>query len=153
MHSRSARSPSIVASLGVKHLLVLYTTGPSDLQSKADEVRVECKKAVPDLVVKIAGFPYNPNSEEFPRDFADSMADHIASFVQGVPESNVAFDIDRGLTLHKVALTQRIIQTENLVVSLYHEIRFKNWVEHGTERLFVFPRNENWSLAFMKFAL
>lgn len=139
---------TLVATLGVTDLLVLYTNGPSDLKKNAEKICQECKSVIPNLRAKPASFLYNPESSDFPRDFMHELKNRVAAFVAGVPANNTAFDIDRGLTLHKVALMQQIVQPVDKLLSLYHEMSDRNLVAHGTERILAFQRDESWELPF-----
>ena len=144
---------TLVATLGIQHLLVLYTKGPSDLEREAEEICHQCESASPGLTAQYRGFSYNPESADFPREFSEGIREHVDTFIGEVLASKVVFDIDRGLTLHKVALTQRIVQSENAMVSLYHEMSAGNFVVHGTERIFAFNLHDNWDKTFQRLEL
>ena len=136
---------TMVAALGIKHLLVLYTKAPDDFSGKASKIADQCLKIKGQLNrPKLVPFSYDSESENFPHDFTAELSQAVATFVKDIPEQNVIFDIDRGTTLHKLALIKNIIRPNNIIATLSHKMLNKYEVDHGTERIFLFTRDEDW---------
>lgn len=148
---RSEAIPVIAGVLGVTHVRVLYTTGPSNLASDALNIRDRVKAVIPGCEADTAGFDYDPDSSEYPKNFVQQLRSQIEVFTNGIPDENIAFDIDRGLTMHKIALIRNVIRPTNLVVSCHHEI-FEKMILHGTEQLMVWRGNDSLDVPFRPLA-
>lgn len=138
---------TMVAALGIKHLLVLYTKAPDDFSGKASKIADQCLKINPQLNrPELVPFFYDSESETFPYDFTAELSQAVATFVKHIPEQNIIFDIDRGTTLHKLALIKNIIRPNNIIATLSHKMLKTDpaHVDHGTERIFLFTRDEDW---------
>lgn len=139
----------IAGALGVKHVLILYTVGPSDMQADAEFARQQIRQALPNCDVTCAPFHYDPESAGFPRDFKETLQSAVRAFVDRTPGEQIVFDMDRGLTMHKFALQRFVIRPRNLVATLYHEMAERNRIKHGSERILAWRAADDWSRAFV----
>ena len=151
---------TMVTALDIRQLLVLYTrpaidrtddviNSPDDFSMKAAEITEQCLKRNPQLTEAIiVPFLYDSDSENFPYDFTTELSQAITTFVKDVPDQNVIFDIDRGTTLHKLALIKNVIRPNNIIATISHKMFSSKppQIDHGTERIFLFTKDEDWAM-------
>jgi len=142
--------PVLVGTFQVKRLLILYTTRGADNRKFADAIHLQCAPHLEEGSPAPVPFDYDPASRKFPCDFRDQLADAIDAFVREANESQVLFDIDRGLTLHKIALLRGIIRPDNLVATLTYRQVGRNLIEHGTEQVLVWRHRDDWLQEFKR---
>jgi len=89
---------------------------------------------------------YNLIFQYFPINSACAVAQAIAKFVSDILEGEIICGIDRGVTLDKLALINNIIRPNNIIATLSHKMLQTKpaHVDHGTERIFLFTRDEAW---------
>jgi len=152
--------PVLLGVLGIRKVLLLYTLEHSQrnlatrkrgdsMRAKAKLLRQHIRAAVPDCRVQIQAFCYNTESPAFPNDFRDSLKTAIEAFTKGHGDSEVVFDIDRGTTLHKLALAKFVIQPNHWLTTLYHEMH-QGAVRHGSERMILWRTGDDWDQAFQR---
>ncbi len=133
---RSEAIALIASTLKIPKALVLYTVGSGDLEAEARKTENEIRKMHPTCDVILEEFRYDPTSEDFPNDFAIGMIEAIKRFQGDAPNEKMVFDIDRGTTMHKIALLKRVIHDDSFLVTINHEMDSKGVdINHGTEKI------------------
>ena len=69
-------------------------------------------------------------------DCARMILKHTSDFLKSVEPNRVLFDIDRGLTIHKLALTGQVIQPGNILVTITYDFTPNRQVVHGSEQIY-----------------
>jgi hypothetical protein len=152
--------PVLLGVLDVHRVLLLYTLERSRsnqaMRKRGDSMRVKAKQlrkhilgAVPDCRVQLAAFCYDIRSPDFPYDFRDSLRTAIAAFTKNHEDSEVVFDIDRGTTLHKLALAKFVIRPNHWLTTIYHEMQ-RGAVRHGSERVILWRADDGWEQPFLR---
>lgn len=140
----------IAGALNIRRVLVLYTVGAVSMEGQARDTVKELNAMSRSCVAEMKPFRYDPASDAFPVDFVRDLEEQTAIFTDGVDDSQVVFDIDRGLTLHKLALSHRLIRKRHLVATLYHE-ELEKKIIHGTERILLWRGGNLWDTALIDF--
>ena len=61
----------------------------------------------------------------------------------------MVFDIDRGLTLHKIALLRHVIQPDHLLATLAHDFEGPGKIRHGSEQILLWRADDDWTTPFV----
>ncbi|TVP94679.1 MAG: hypothetical protein EA381_19725 [Planctomycetaceae bacterium] len=138
---------AIIGVLGIRKVLLLYTASEPQMQSKATDLYRQIKLNWPDCQCdEPVGFHFDTESNEFPGDFVASLRSQIDGFLAGTRDTEVAFDIDRGTTLHKLALC-KLIRPDHWMTTLVHPMENRKIV-HGAERLMLWRAGDDWTRPF-----
>jgi len=133
---RSEAITLIASTLEIPKVLVLYTVGPDDLTAEARNTKQEIQNMHPACEVILEEFQYDPTTKDFPSDFSRGMIEAIGRFQGDTPSEKMVFDIDRGTTMHKIALLTRVIHDQSFLVTIHHEMDSQTGdIKHGTEKI------------------
>lgn len=140
----------MVKTLQVSHVLILHTKGDDGLAEDAKRAQQQIEKNHPGCHVELKSFVYNTNSSLFPRDFKDSLIEAIETWSGYQTDARTVFDIDRGLTMHKLALLESVLQPDHLLVNLSVKILPGNKFDHGTEQMFLWQMRDGFQGPFVQ---
>lgn len=137
----------MIGLLGIRRVLLLYTQNQRQMFDKANELCRQIRELWPDgCCAEPAGFCFDDTSKEFPTDFFLSLRGQIESFLEGTEDTDVVFDIDRGTTMHKLALC-KLIRPNHWLTTLTHHWQ-NGKIKHGTERLKLWRVRDDWMRPF-----
>jgi hypothetical protein len=146
--TRATQPVKVIAqSLEVQSVLVLFTDG---MECEAESLQAELKKLIPHGSIQTASFSYDTTAPDFPTSFRHCLSQPIQSFCSDVAPERIVFDIDRGTTLHKIALLKYIIQPQNLLATLLHKQNANNQIDHGEEQILLWYAGDSWQQPFEK---
>ena len=116
----------------IKNLLVLYTkvtekNADALMKSFAEEFDfAPCCRLISHKVGKPDMFS----------DCASTAVEHTSKFLAGVASNRVMFDIDRGLTIHKLTLIEQVIEPTNILATITYDYTRNRQVVHGSEQIY-----------------
>lgn len=115
----------VVGCLKPKNVLILYTVGMND---NAAVLEKHCRRIAKEMGFEVqcldsARFGIDRESEHYVAELGAQMKDIIATSLAGIPAEAIAYDIDRGLTVHKVALLEHVVAQNSLLLTIDHRTK------------------------------